>query len=160
MAAFGNAVSDFQIVAQSSNGYIIAVDLSANRVRQVTQVQMMSQALVFGTPIINPVNIETLLGYLALSGSPAVAFTQTDGTLYVFIKESSYPIASASRIGLFYDANYAPATLTTDFLDIPTEAKGLLRAIAIKNVKLNSGQRVEFDVSQAIVREKRALGLT
>jgi len=160
VAAFGNAISDFQVVAQSSYGYIIAIDLSANRMRQVTQLQMMTASLVFGTPIISPVNIEVLLGYLASSAAPSVAFTQTNTTLYVFIKATSYPIANANRIGLFYDANYTPGELTTDTLDIPVEARGLLRALTLKNIKVNAGKRIEFDVSQAIVREKRKLGLT
>jgi hypothetical protein len=160
MAAFGNAVADFQVVAQSGTGYIIAIDLSANRVRTVTQVQLMTAGLVFGTPIISQVNIEVLLGYLNASGAPAVAFTQTASTLYVFIKESSYPSAQANRIGLFFDANYTPGTVTTDFLDIPAEAKGLLKALTLKIIKQNAGRRTDLDITQPIVREKKSLGLT
>ena len=161
MAAFGNAVADFQIVAQSPTaGYIIAIDLSANLIDTVKQVQGMDSTVTFGTPVVSGVTIDVLLGYLASSSPPPLAWSQTANTLYVFFSEAKYPAAQANRVGIFFDRNTIPLTADTDFVDVPEQYHQLVVFTVIKETKQRAGKRLEFDDSQNIVAEKTRLGLT
>jgi hypothetical protein len=159
MAAFGNAVVDFQNVAQSTIGYVMAIDLGTNRLRKITQVQVQDVALNFSVPVVSEVTLDVLLGYLNSTSAPPIAISQVSTTLYVFLNQTQFPIINPNRIGMFYDTNAIPIAAPTETLKIPQEARNLLKAIVLKTMKYNAENRVELDVSQAVVREKAILGL-
>lgn len=159
MADFGNAVSDFQNVGQSSTGYIVAIDLSSGRIRKIKQVQLHDEALTFGDPVVDETSLDQLYAYLKSSSAPPVAMKQTSTTLYVFLRSDLYPSNQANRIGLFYESNAGLLDDPTDVLRVPTEARNLLKSIVLRTMKYNQEKRVELDVSQAVVREKRKLKL-
>jgi hypothetical protein len=120
----------------------------------------MTQALVFGTPVKAPVSLDILLGYLNSSGAPDIAFCDMSQTLHVFFKAATYPADQANRIGILFHRNVIPLAATSDGVDAPQEAHELVKAFTLRSLKQDKGELIEFDLNQAIVREKAKLGLT
>lgn len=155
--AFGNLVSDGSQIASGTYGAVYAFNLKSVLVKEIKQVQMQDSG-VLSTPSTAPVETSTLFGYPESSSCPDFAFGQKGNILYLFIKSDVY--SATSRLGIEFTRNAIPVqTLTGTYLDIPSDARILMYALAKKRCLEQDYKKIDFDTEQQIIAEKTQLGL-
>lgn len=160
--AFGNPVTDFaNALPDGTAGYIIAIDLKANLMRVVSQVQVQDTVSgAYSAPVVTETSQQSFFDLVNSSSAPDVAFFQTSTELFVFLNGTTYPYVATNRIAFIFWRNTIQLILATDNIDVPQEAMNLLKALTLRFVKQNAAKRVEFDLSQSIITEKSKLKLT
>jgi len=158
--AFGNAITDFVVVADGTAGNVIGISLEAELVKEVVQVQLKNTAGAYSAINTQPVSLAALFGYLSEANPPSFAWTQQGPIVYVFLLASAYPYVNTNRLALWWFRNAIPLATTSDKLDIPPDAKDLFISICLRLGKQTQDKRVELDVELRRIREKKLLGLT
>ena len=156
--AFGNIVTSGVQAAVGSNGYVASFDLTNQEPQRVFQVQAENTG-VLSTPVTSVVALDVLFGYPENSSPPDLAFAQNGNTVYVFFKTSKYPFTSSSRVAFWFYRNAKNVTGTTSKLDIPQEARELMKAMTLEKLYNDLGKPVLFDTQETIRLEKADLGL-
>lgn len=161
MSVFGNKINDFTNVAPNgATGYVVAIPLKANYLRTIYSIQMQDAANEFSEVITAKQSYAQLFGNLSASNPPDFAMYQAATTLYVYLKSSVYPYGATVHIGIAFDRDVVPLATVDDYVDVRSDKMNLFKAYLLKRAIELQGKRVEFDITQNIIRQKAALRLS
>jgi hypothetical protein len=154
--AFGNLITSGTLIATGTYGKLVSFDLSSNRIRALASVQLLKSGIL--SPVTFPVAANSILEYTEDPSCPAVACALDGTTVYVFIKSAgSWDFDITTSIAFTYYEFPQKASVVSAALNVDPKARGLLKALMLRN--LYDGDRVPFSISQAVIREKKLLGL-
>jgi hypothetical protein len=157
---FGNEITSFPVIADSTNGSIVQINLYTVRIKKIYSIQMERTDGTFSSVLTIPLTVAQLFSLLSSSGPiPDLAMAQTSTNLFVFLNADTYAIAATEGIGLTYYRNSIPILLASTKVDVPDDTRSLFVAIIKKLARSRGDRIVGFDVTQDIIRQKIQLGL-
>lgn len=153
----GVAITTGTVKLTGTNGYIVSFSLASSKVNRVLQVQLYN-GTDLSTPAIAADTWANLVSYCD-SGTNECAFVQDGTTLNVFALAATFPNVIATKVNTNFLRDSVDLTATSDMMDIPPEARDLLKAIAIEEVYAGLGKKIPTFYRETINSEKSRLSL-
>lgn len=154
---FGNKVTDVDVFAEGSNGYVIRVDTTSILAYSITGIQAQIGPSDTPEPVTEETTLPELLSFLNDGDSVDLAFNYGYGEVYIFFKASIFPYVDTTRFILIGKRNPLKLASFNSKLDIADKDIELFLAYAIRTASLLARESVPFQIEKTIKAKEQEI---
>ena len=150
---YGNRVTEKDKFTDGMYGYTVAIDLTALNARSIVSVAASDAGLAFD-PVVTPIDLITLQGYINDPDCPDLAYSLGSDILTILFNHSTLPYASTTQYTVTGYRSALPIASVTDNLDIKNRYLELFVLLSIQKAAVLLNRTLPAELKQRILELK------